>query len=318
VLDERQVKEDSEKIREFYQKKGYNRISIYYEIERDRSTGFGTVVFHIREGDRVKVKSISFVGNDNVKARKLRKVMETKKYVFWSWLIGTGRFKDDEFEDDLDLLKDYYREEGYLDIAIPPEKIEYNYPSPGQLHLVLHVEEGRQYRIGKIDISGSEKIPGPLLRFALRQQSGMVFAPEKLDEDAREIEKFYGRGGHLDARVTLLRIPNLETGDIDLEYIIDEDIPYEPDGDLQAPARKYPLLRGRKRRAGIDQHSGSPQPQGCNPGRTHRQSYVWCRIQLLGARRYFCGVQPIQFRYLQPPFHVPRRRAEVPFADAAG
>ena len=227
VLDERQVKEDSEKIREFYQKKGYNRISIYYEIERDRSTGFGTVVFHIREGDRVKVKSISFVGNDNVKARKLRKVMETKKYVFWSWLIGTGRFKDDEFEDDLDLLKDYYREEGYLDIAIPPERIEYNYPSPGQLHLVLHVEEGRQYRIGKIDISGSEKIPGPLLRFALRQQSGMVFAPEKLDEDAQEIEKFYGRGGHLDARVTLLRIPNLETGDIDLEYIIDEDIPYD-------------------------------------------------------------------------------------------
>ncbi len=227
VLDERQVKEDSEKIREFYQKKGYNRISIYYEIERDRSTGFGTVVFHIREGDRVKVNSITFVGNDNVKPRKLRKEMETKKYVFWSWLIGTGRLKDDEFEDDLDLLRDYYREEGYLDISIPPEKIEYNYPKPGKLDLVLHVDEGRQYRIGKIDISGTEKIPAPLLRFALKQQSGMIFSPSKLDEDASEIEKFYGRGGHLDARVTLLRIPNLETGDIDLEYIVDENIPYD-------------------------------------------------------------------------------------------
>lgn len=227
VLDERQVKEDSEKIREYYQKKGYNRISIYYEIERDRSTGFGTVVFHIREGDRVKVKSINFVGNENVKSRALRKVMETKKWRMWSWLIGTGRFKDEEFEDDLDLLKDYYREEGYLDISIPPEKIEYNYPKPGQLALVLHVDEGRQYRIGKIDISGTTKIPAPLLRFALRQQSGMVFSPSKLDEDAAEIEKFYGQGGHLDARVTLLRIPNLETGDIDLEYIVDEDIPYD-------------------------------------------------------------------------------------------
>ncbi|GAB5558772.1 MAG: outer membrane protein assembly factor BamA [Synoicihabitans sp.] len=227
VLDERQVKEDSEKIREFYQKKGYNRISIYYEIERDRSTGFGTVVFHIREGDRVKVKSINFVGNDNIKARKLRKEMETKKWMFWSWLIGTGRFKDDEFEDDLDLLRDFYREEGYLDVRIPPEKIEYNYPKPGHLELVLHIEEGRQYRIGKIDISGTEMIPAPLLRFALQQQSGMVFSPSKLDEDAAEIEKFYGRGGHLDARVTLLRIPNLETGDIDLEYIVDEDIPYD-------------------------------------------------------------------------------------------
>ena len=227
ILDERQVKEDSEKIREFYQKKGYNRISIYYEIERDRSTGFGTVVFNIREGDRVKVKNISFVGNDSVKKGKLHKVMETKKWTPWSWLISTGRFKDDEFEDDLELLRDYYREEGYLDIAIPPEKIEYNYPKPGNLELVIHVEEGRQYRIGRIDISGTEKIPAPLLRFALKQQPGMVFSPGLLDEDAAEIEKFYGRGGHLDARVTLLRIPNLETGDIDLEYIVDEDIPYD-------------------------------------------------------------------------------------------
>ncbi len=227
VLDERQVKEDSEKIREFYQKKGYNRISIYYEIERDRSTGFGTVIFHIREGDRVKVKSINFVGNDHIKPGKLRKQMETKKWTPWSWLISTGRFKDEEFEDDLELLRDYYREEGYLDISIPPEKIEYNYPKSGNLELVVHVDEGRQYRIGRIDISGTEKIPAPLLKFALKQQPGMVFSPSKLDEDASEIEKFYGRGGHLDARVTLLRIPNLETGDIDLEYIVDEDIPYD-------------------------------------------------------------------------------------------
>ena len=127
----------------------------------------------------------------------------------------------------MELLRDYYREEGYLDIAVPPEKIEYNYPKPGNLELVIHVEEGRQYRIGRIDISGTEKIPAPLLRFALKQQPGMVFSPGLLDEDASEIEKFYGRGGHLDARVTLLRIPNLETGDIDLEYIVDEDIPYD-------------------------------------------------------------------------------------------
>lgn len=226
VLDERQVKEDSEKIREYYQKKGFNRISVYYEIERDRSTGFGTITFHIREGERVKVKSVNFVGNDNIKKGKLRKEMETKKWRFWSFILGSGRFKDEEFEDDLERLKDFYREQGFLDIAIPEEKIEYNYNSPGKLELVIHIDEGRQYRIGNITITGSEKVPAPLLRYALKQQSGMIFSPSKLDEDANQIEKFYGRGGHLDARVTLLRIPNLETGDIDLEYIVDEDVPY--------------------------------------------------------------------------------------------
>ncbi|MCF3651783.1 outer membrane protein assembly factor BamA [Synoicihabitans lomoniglobus] len=227
VLDERQVKEDSEKIREYYQKVGFNRISIYYEIDRDRSTGFGTVTFKISEGAKVRVSSVDFTGNDHVKARKLRKQMETKKWWFWSWLLGTGRFKDHEFEDDLEKLRDYYREEGYLDVRIPPEQIRYDYPTPERLEITIHVDEGRQYRIGTIDVTGATKVPGELLKFALKQKPGDVFVPSKLDEDAAEIEKFYGRGGHLDARVTLLRVPNLQTGDIDLEYIIDEGDPYD-------------------------------------------------------------------------------------------
>ena len=227
VLDERQVKEDSEKIREYYQKIGFNRISIYYEIDRDRSTGFGTVTFKISEGNKVKVGAVDFVGNESVKARKLRKEMDTKRWWLWSWLLGTGRFKDEAFEDDLEKLRDYYREEGFLDIAIPPEQIEYNYPTPEKLNITIHVNEGRQYRIGSITVSGATKIPGELIRLSLKQQTGAVFQPSKLDEDASEIEKFYGRGGHLDCRVTLLRIPNLQTGDIDLEYIIDEGDTYD-------------------------------------------------------------------------------------------
>ncbi|MCC5021615.1 MAG: outer membrane protein assembly factor BamA [Candidatus Synoicihabitans palmerolidicus] len=227
VLDERQVKEDSEKIREYYQKIGFNRISIYYEIDRDRSTGFGTVTFNIREGAKVKVAGVNFVGNDSIKARKLRQQMETRKWQFWSWLLGTGRFKDEGFENDLELLVDFYREEGFLDISIPPEQIEYDYPSDGRLVITINVTEGRQYHIGTIAVEGATKVRGELLKLALKQKPGDIFIPSKLDKDAQEIEKFYGREGHLDARVTLLRIPNLQTGDIDLKYIIDEGDPYD-------------------------------------------------------------------------------------------
>ena len=107
ALDERQVKEDAEKIREYYQKSGYNQVSINYAVERDRATGFGTVVFKIKEGNKVKISDVRFVGNANVKARALRGVMETKKWWMFSWLTGSGRFKDDEFDDDFEKLRDY-------------------------------------------------------------------------------------------------------------------------------------------------------------------------------------------------------------------
>jgi outer membrane protein insertion porin family len=81
ALDERQVKEDSEKIREYYQKLGYNQVSVTYTVHRDRATGFGTITFRIREGNRVKIRLISFIGNAHIKTKTLRSQMDTKPVV---------------------------------------------------------------------------------------------------------------------------------------------------------------------------------------------------------------------------------------------
>ena len=221
-LDERQVKEDSEKLREFYQKKGYNQATVTYSIERDRSTGFGTVVFKVHEGERVKISEIRFVGNAHVKKKKLLGEMDTKKYGWFSWLLDTGRLKDDQFEDDLEKLRDYYRNEGYLDVDIAPEKVIYDYPKPGKLVITIQVSEGREYHIGDISITGNKLHPTALLRFLLQQQPGMVFSPEKLDKDVETLEDFYGKDGYLETRARLIRKPNLKTGNIDVEYHIEE------------------------------------------------------------------------------------------------
>lgn len=217
-LDERQVKEDSEKIREYYQKTGFNQVSVNYTIERDRATGFGTVTFNIEEGEKVKIAAIRFEGNDSIKARRLRKEMETKKWWIFSWLTSNGRFKDDEFDEDLDKLRDYYREEGFLDVEILPEEIRFDYPKPSKLVITIPVHEGRQYRIGDITVTGSKIYEAGLLKRVLRQRTGMVFTPSKLDKDVDRLEDFYGTSGYLDTQVRLQRKPNIGTGDIDLEY----------------------------------------------------------------------------------------------------
>ncbi len=50
----------------------------------------------------------------------------------------------------------------------------------------------------------------------------MVFHPSKLDEDVTALEDFYGRDGYLDTRIRLVRKPNIGTGNIDIEYQIQE------------------------------------------------------------------------------------------------
>ncbi len=222
ALDERQIKEDAEKLRDYYQKAGYNQVSINYTVEKDRVGGFGTVVFKIREGDKVKIAEIRFAGNRSITARKLRGAMETKKWWMFSWLTGSGRFKDDQFDDDLDKLRDLYREEGFLDVEIPPDKVQFNYPSPERLVLVVNINEGRQYRVGEISFSGNKLFNSALLKRVVRQKTGVVFVPSKLDKDVERLDDFYGKDGYLDTRVRLNRKPNVASGAIDVEFIISE------------------------------------------------------------------------------------------------
>lgn len=222
ALDERQIKEDAEKLRDYYQKAGYNQVSINYTVEKDRVGGFGTVVFKIREGDKVKIAEIRFAGNRSITARKLRGAMETKKWWMFSWLTGSGRFKDDQFDDDLDKLRDLYREEGFLDVEIPPDKVQFNYPSPERLVLVVNINEGRQYRVGEISFSGNKLFNSALLKRVVRQKTGVVFVPSKLDKDVERLDDFYGKDGYLDTRVRLNRKPNVATGAIDVEFVISE------------------------------------------------------------------------------------------------
>jgi len=222
ALDERLVKEDSEKIREYYQKSGYNQISVTYTIERDRATGFGTIIFKIKEGSKVKISDIRFVGNTTLKPRSLKSQMETKKWWMFSWLTGSGRFKDDQFDDDLDKLRDYYREEGYLDVEISQDNVIFAYPTPEKLVLTINITEGRQYRLGEISFKGNKLFTSALLKRAARQKSGVVFVPSKLDKDVERLEDFYGKDGYLDTRVRLVRKPNVNTGNIDIEYGITE------------------------------------------------------------------------------------------------
>lgn len=217
-LDERQVKEDAEKIREYYQKSGYNQAKVEYRVERDRATGLGRVFFTVSEGAKVRIRKVEFEGNNAFSDRKLRKVVETRKWNIFSWLTDTGRFRDDRFETDFDKLRDHYRDAGYLDVEIDSSKVRFDYPKPSRLVLTFVINEGRQYKLGSVSISGNTLYPTEKLLPLLKLKSGDVFSPSGIEKDQKALEDYVGKDGYVDARVRIVRKPNLESGAIDIEY----------------------------------------------------------------------------------------------------
>lgn len=223
-LDEVLIKRDSTKIYQYLQKKGYTNAAVAYEIIRDDSTASGEVIFNIEEGERLKINNIEFVGNDHVSARKLRGVMKTSEYIFlWSWLSGSGRLEEDDFQDDLERLRTYFKNQGFLDVEIPESEVLLEYPSEGRMNIIITVREGRRYYVGDITIEGNTLYTSEDLMRVLTIERGDVFSPEEIDKNVENLKDFYGEVGYLDAFVRVERFPDLDSGNINLNIVITEN-----------------------------------------------------------------------------------------------
>ncbi|MEM8866654.1 MAG: outer membrane protein assembly factor BamA [Verrucomicrobiota bacterium] len=222
ALDEFQVSEGADLIEEYYIEKGFPDAEVDYRIERDTETGYARVFYDISENGKVKIRKVLFEGNKNFKDKKLRKVMTTKKSSLISWITGTGKFDEIKFKEDLELIRQFYRNEGYLDVVVDEDLVEFDFRTKKKLWISITVAEGQRYFLGTQSVENATIFTEPELLVNVRIKQGDPFSPEKVDEAVTAVREYYTSRGYLDARVRAERVPDMETRDINLVYRIRE------------------------------------------------------------------------------------------------
>ena len=76
------------------------------------------VVFEITEGDRTKIATINFVGNNAYGDRRLQEVITTKRSNILSWLSRNDVYDEDKLRADEELLRRFYFNKGYADFQV--------------------------------------------------------------------------------------------------------------------------------------------------------------------------------------------------------
>ena len=220
VLDERKAHESAAKMVEVYQKAGFPDAKVDPVSSIDKDTGKAILKFKVTEADRVFVKAIQITGNKSVKTAVLLKLIKTKRRWWGSWMAGSGVLKDEQFAEDLEKIRDHYRAKGYIDVEIKETRIE----RAGKQWLIVHIDlfEGQQYKIGTVKIEGNKLFTAATLQKLLKMNSGKVFTPDGLSKDTKALEDYYGSRGYLDTRVNSKRDANVETGQLDLTYTLQE------------------------------------------------------------------------------------------------
>ena len=220
-LTEDELQKARESIVEAYQAKGFTDVDVKYRVDTDEARGTSRVIYTIVEGTKGAISAIRFEGNTKFPDRILRKQMKTKGKTFYSIFDKSGRLDETQLEQDVNAVKEYYQDHGYIDVEIKEVRRD---RTRGRLTIVVVIVEGPIYHVGKIQITGTKVTSPEKVRALLKMKEGGVYSPKQIREDSKKIADAYGSGGYVDLQVTPTGVP-AGAGRIDVHFQIQEGTP---------------------------------------------------------------------------------------------
>ena len=231
-LDKKWLKDDVDKIKELYAKKGLTKVEVEVETFVDDVTNKASLHFVVREGYRVFIGKINVYGNDSFKDKKILRVMKTRK----KWLFSKGVLKEDVLEEDMERIALFYENKGYID-ARSEYSVEPSYE--GKMIVDVYVTEGKRYFVGDVSLSGLKVASELEVKSAMENMyEGNIFSRQKLSEDIESIRTVYFDKGYIFANVKESTSLDPDTGRVEVSLNVDEGgLAYVERVDIQGNAR---------------------------------------------------------------------------------
>ncbi|SDR67045.1 Beta-barrel assembly machine subunit BamA [Formosa sp. Hel1_31_208] len=188
------------------------------------------MLVYIDKGQKVKINKIIFNGNEKISDKKLRKAMKNTKQKNPIRLLKRSKYIKDDYKEDLVTVIDAFKEKGYRDARIIKDSI--GYKDDKTITLFIDVEEGDQYKFGKISFVGNAVFSDQQLQSILKINEGDTYNGVELrkriaDEskpDAVDITNLYQDNGYLFSTINPVET-SAEGNIIDMEIRISEGKP---------------------------------------------------------------------------------------------
>jgi len=212
-----------------YQKQGFLNAKVTIATAKDTvGTNSESMVVNVRKGDKVKIKSIVFEGNEKVSNKRLRKALgkakirKKKPGAFWQ----RSKYTEEGYEEGLANLVDAYAEKGYRDARVVSDTfIKVNEKN---IALKIAVEEGDRYYFGNIDFVGNSVYTDRQLAQVLGIKKGDVYNGVLLKEriaddskpDGEDVTNLYQNNGYLFSSINPVEVSAVnDTIDFEIRII---------------------------------------------------------------------------------------------------
>ena len=220
-------------IKEHFAEKGFRSCEVDVRIANDTTYEHCVnVTFDIDRGPKVRVGVINFDGNEAFDDKRLRRTFKKthqKSILFFQ----NRKLLPDEYENDKELLLDFYNSRGYRNASIVSDSIYYI--DDATLGIDIKLSEGNQYYIRNINWVGNSVYTTEQLQTMFGVQSGDIYDKKsmhkrlgigkEMNPEEISISSLYQNNGYLASQIEPAEIV-VGPDSLDLEIRVFEGKPF--------------------------------------------------------------------------------------------
>ncbi len=225
------AKTSTDIIKRYYKEKGFLNVNVDVNTKKDTMIRSAIrVQFAVDRGEKVKVKKITFSGNENVKETKLVRSMKKTKDARFINFFSSKKFNESEYDNDKRAMLSAFNEAGYRDARIVKDTMYYL--EPGRLQIDFEIDEGKRYYFRDITWTGNSVYNSETLNDILMIKKGDVYDVVTMEkrlfgggkQNEFDVSKLYRDNGYLFFNLQPVEL-NIQGDSVDVEMRIVEGKP---------------------------------------------------------------------------------------------
>ncbi len=158
------------------------------------------VTFTIVEGETARIKDIRIVGAKAFSERTLLGLLEQTTGGWLTWYTKTDRYSRAKLNADLETLRAYYTNRGYLEFNVESTQVTIS-PDKQEISITISVREGQPYTVTGVKLEGDLLGKEDEFRSLVKVKPGEPYRSEDVAETVRLFTERFGFYGYAFARV---------------------------------------------------------------------------------------------------------------------
>lgn len=225
MYDELSIEKTKEKIRQYYESKGYFDTVIDIEkqpVADNESSLFLTL--NINRGENMIIENVNLIGATKFNYGDIEPIIANKsrEWAGWMWGRNDGKVRLFELENDPLRIQDKYFQKGYLDASISAPYLNGSFDNY-TADLTYYIKEGKPYSVASIDITAPEflELDKDKIINDFKLEAGDTMNSEYLRRDMKKLDDLIANQGYAFVRVQPITDKHDNNHTVGITYEID-------------------------------------------------------------------------------------------------